>query len=95
MSDVFDEEDAELVLQLYLKSPSVIARFVHFRATDEKTRLHIARLEHMRVITILQLDEEDATYAAKYAGIETEFYVTLHPDDHPDVKAIIDAMELL
>jgi len=91
MSDVFDEEDAELVLQLYLKSPSVIARFVHFRARDEKTRLHIARLERMRVITILQLDEEDATYA----GIETEFYVTLHPDDHPDVKAIIDAMELL
>ena len=88
MSDVFDEDDAELVLRLYLKSPSVIARFVHFRATDEKTRLHMPRLERMGVITI---------YPSKHycmSDPEHHFHVTLNKD-HPDVTAIIDAMELL
>ena len=95
MSDVFDEDDAELVLRMYLVTPAIASTRIHLRTTDEKTRLHMPRLERMGVITILQLDEVDATYAAKYAGIESEFYVTLYPDDHPDVKAIIDAMELL
>ena len=93
MSDVFDEDDAELVLRLYLKSPDVIEEFIQFRA-DEDTRLHIARLARMNVVYILPLEEEDND-AEYYAGsIEPEFYVWLNPG-HPEVKAIIDAMELL
>lgn len=89
MSDVFDEDDAELVLRMYLVTPAIASTRIHLRTTDEKTRLHMPRLERMGVITI---------YPGKhYNGMsdpEHHFHVTLNKD-HPDVKPIFDAMELL
>jgi len=88
MSDVFDEDDAELVLRMYLVTPAIASTRIHLRTTDEKTRLHMPRLERMGVITI---------YPSKHycmSDPEHHFHVTLNKD-HPDVTAIIDAMELL
>jgi len=96
MSDVFDDEDAAFVLRLYESNPDHTTMAYLYRGRGsgncyystmsdcdcfDITIEHISRFELMGV-----LDETPKNL--------DEWYVRLNRD-HPDVKMIIDAMELL
>jgi len=99
MSDAFNEEDAEFVLRLYESKPkhTAVASLHRGRLAnccystisdrdyfDIKIE-HISRLERMGVV--------DATPWTRSPTMN-EWYVRLNRD-HPEVKLIINAMELL
>ena len=79
MTDVFDEEDAALVLHFYEN----FNLYAHTTIFSDKQRL--TKLERMGAVSSLLYHGS--------AGPD-EYYLKLNKD-HPEVKPIIDVMELL
>jgi hypothetical protein len=84
MSDVFDEEDAIFVLTFYEE----FLGFAHVTRLEDLDKINIRKLKRMHVLREI-FGERDRSLAA--AG---DFYFMLN-QNHPDVKAIIDALDLL
>ena len=77
MTDVFDEEDAALVLHFYEK----FNRFTFgYYTVDLSDKWRVRKLVRMGVVFSM--------------GGGDKYYLKLN-QDHPDVKAIIDALDLL
>jgi hypothetical protein len=101
MSDVFNEDDAALVLEFYEGTPKhyIVAYLyrgrgsgdcyystISDRAYHDIKIEHISRFERMGVV--------DAAPWTRSPNMNELLYVKLNID-HPDVKQIVDAMELL
>ena len=81
MTDVFDEEDAALVLHFYEN----FNLYAHTTIFSDKQRL--TKLERMGAVSSL-------LYLYHGSAGPDEYYLKLNKD-HPEVKPIIEAMELL
>ena len=88
MSDVFNEDDAALVLELYETFNGYANCYAQIVNLDNQHC--IKKLERMGVVYAFDLfpvgEVIKSTTDGRYLNINT---------DHPNVKAIIDAMELL
>ena len=88
MSDVFNEDDAALVLELYETFNGYANCYAQIVNLDNQHC--IKKLERMGVVYVFDL----FTVGAEFSSTMNKWYVKLN-QDHPDVKAIIDALELL
>ena len=81
MIDIFDDKDAALVLRLYEN----LNRFTFsYYTADLPDKWRIRKLVRMRIV--FSMYEESKSH--------NHYCLNLN-EDHPDVKPIIDAMELL
>ena len=88
MSDVFNEDDAALVLRLYERFHCYGNCYAQIVNLDNQHC--IKKLERMGVVYVFDL----FTVGAEFSSTMNKWYFILN-QNHPDVKAIIDAMELL
>ena len=81
MSDVFDDKDAALVLRLYEN----LNRFTFsYYTADLPDKWRIRKLVRMRIVFSMYEESESPNH-----------YCLNLNEDHPEVKAIIEAMDLL
>jgi hypothetical protein len=85
MSDIFDDKDAIFVSTFYEE----FLGFAHVTRLEDLDKINIRKLKRMHVLREI-FGERDRSLAAA-AG---DFYFMLN-QNHPDVKAIIDALDLL
>ena len=81
MSDIFDDKDAALVLHFYEN----LNRFTFgYYKADLSDKWRITKLVRMRIVFSMYEESESHNH-----------YCLKLNKDHPNVKAIIEAMELL
>jgi len=88
MSDIFDEEDAIFVSTFYEE----FLGFAHVTRLEDLDKINIRKLKRMHVLRGISGEYEypvDDSFP-----LDGDFYLMLN-QNHPDVKAIIEAMELL